>query len=84
MVFSDAAVVFPERDIQAPVQVVFDPPVFSDGFGDGGGVIFEAIMRISWSKCRVLCRRGPLRQSRCLRKGDAGEGMSNLLKIIVF
>ena len=38
MVFADSAVVFSESYIQAPVQVVFDTPVFSDGLGDGGGL----------------------------------------------
>ena len=42
MVFAYPAVVFSESDVQAPVQAVFDTPVFSDGFGDGGGVVFEA------------------------------------------
>ena len=42
MVFADAAVVFPESNIQAPMQAVFDTPVFSDGLGDGGGLVFEA------------------------------------------
>ena len=42
MVFADAAVVFPESYIQAPVQAVFDPPVFSDGLGEGRGLVFEA------------------------------------------
>jgi hypothetical protein len=42
MVFADAAVIFPEGDIQAPVQAVFDAPVFSDGCGDGRGLVFEA------------------------------------------
>jgi hypothetical protein len=36
MVFWDAAVVFPKRDFQAPVQTVFDPSVFSAGLGGGG------------------------------------------------
>jgi hypothetical protein len=34
MVFADAAVVFSESYIQAPVQAVFDAPGFSDGLGD--------------------------------------------------
>jgi hypothetical protein len=42
MVFADAAVVFSESDIQSPVQVVFDTPVFSDGCSDGGSMVFEA------------------------------------------
>jgi len=35
-------VVFSESYIQAPVQVVFDTPVFSDGLGNGGGLVSEA------------------------------------------
>ena len=42
MVFADAAVVFSESYVQGPVQAVFDAPVFPDGLGDGGGVVFEA------------------------------------------
>ena len=42
MVFADAAVVFSESYIQAPVQAVFDTPVFSDGLGEGGGLVVEA------------------------------------------
>jgi hypothetical protein len=42
VVFADATVVFSESYIQAPVQVVFDTPVFSDGLGEGRGLVFEA------------------------------------------
>jgi hypothetical protein len=42
MVFAYPAVVFSERNIQAPMQVVFDTPVFSDGSGHGRGMVFVA------------------------------------------
>jgi hypothetical protein len=42
MVFADVAVVISESYIQATAQAVFDIPVFSDGFGEGGGLVVEA------------------------------------------
>ena len=47
MVFSDPAMTFSERDVQTPVQAVFDAPVFSDGLGDRGCLVFEAGDEIS-------------------------------------
>jgi hypothetical protein len=42
MFLTHPAVVLPERNVQAPVQAVFDAPMRSDGFSDGGRVVFEA------------------------------------------
>lgn len=33
-----SAVIFAEDDIEAPVALVFDAPVLTDGVGDGGGI----------------------------------------------
>jgi len=42
VVFAYSAVVFPERQVQASVQIVFDPPVSPNGFGDSGSVVVQA------------------------------------------
>ena len=42
MVCSYPTIVFAESDFQRPVQAVFDAPVFTDGVGDGRGVVVEA------------------------------------------
>ena len=41
MIFSNPGMIFAERDIQAPVQRVFDAPVLPDGIGDYFGVRLE-------------------------------------------
>jgi hypothetical protein len=43
MVFSHPAVDFTKRNVQAPMQAGFNSPVIPDGFGDGGGVVFETV-----------------------------------------
>jgi len=54
LAFTDPAVVFAESDVQAPVQSVFDTPVFTDGFGDSRGVVCEAGDEVSGFRRGVL------------------------------
>lgn len=66
MIFTYPAVVFSERYIKAPVQAVFDTPVISDRFRNGGCMVFETGYEIG-RFCRDLSISIPLSENHANR-----------------